>query len=181
MTKALSELPTWDRETGDLLMVIETPKGSRNKYSYDEDTGAFDLGWVLPPGLSFPYDFGFIPSTIADDGDALDVLVLLDVPVAVGCVVTGRVIGAIQAKQRAHGGKWIRNDRLLAVARHAHTHQHIKSLDDLRPHMVDEIQEFFIDYNRMREREFRPLEICGAKKAHKLIKKASKALTRKAK
>jgi hypothetical protein len=81
------------------------PQGSRNKYSYDPDTGAFDLGWVLPPGLSFPYDFDFIPSTIAEDGDALDVLVLLDVPVAVGRVVAGRVIGAIQAKQRAPGGQ----------------------------------------------------------------------------
>lgn len=124
--RPLSELPTWDPEIGDLTMVIETPQGSRNKYSYDPDTGAFDLGWVLPPGLSFPYDFDFIPSTIAEDGDALDVLVLLDVPVAVGCVVAGRVIGAIQAKQRAPGGKWIRNDRLLAVAKHAHLHQHVK-------------------------------------------------------
>jgi inorganic pyrophosphatase len=179
--RPLSELPTWDPETGDLTMVIETPQGSRNKYSYDPDTGAFDLGWVLPPGSSFPYDFGFIPSTIAEDGDALDVLVLLDVPVAVGCVVAGRVIGAIQAKQRAPGGKWIRNDRLLAVAKHAHLHQHIKSLDDLRPHMVEEIEEFFIDYNRMRERDFKPLEICGPKKSRKLIEKACDALGRKAK
>jgi inorganic pyrophosphatase len=179
--KPLSELPTWDRESGDLTMVIETPKGSRNKYSYDQETGAFDLGWVLPPGLSFPYDFGFVPSTIADDGDPLDVLVLLDVPVAVGCVVDGRVIGALEAKQRASGGKWIRNDRLFAVAKHAHTHQHIKSIDDLRPHMVEEIQEFFIDYNRMREREFKPLETCGPKKARKLIEKAAEALSRRAK
>jgi inorganic pyrophosphatase len=176
--RPLSELPTWDPETDDLTMVIETP---RNKYSYDPETGAFDLGWVLPPGLSFPYDFGFIPSTIAEDGDALDVLVLLDVPVPVGCVVSGRVIGAIQAKQRAPGGKWIRNDRLLAVAKHAHLHQHIKSLDDLRPHMVEEIEEFFIDYNRMRERDFKPLEICGPKKSRKLIEKAHDALGRKAK
>ena len=162
------------------MMVIETPKGSRNKYSYDEETGAFDLGWVLPPGLSFPYDFGFIPSTIAEDGDALDVLVLLDVPVAVGCVVSGRVIGAIKAKQRSRGGKWIRNDRMLAVAKHAHLHQHVRSLDDLRPHMIEEIREFFVDYNRMRERDFRPLETCGARKARKLIEKASKAFSRKA-
>src|SRR5258708_23313755 len=88
--RPLSELPTWDPETNGLTMVIETPQGSRNKYSYDPDTGAFDLGWLLPPGLSFPYDFGFIPSTIAEHGDALDALVLLDVPVSVGCVVAGR-------------------------------------------------------------------------------------------
>ena len=179
--KALSELPTWDRESGDLVMVVETPKGSRNKYSYDQETGAFDLGWVLPPGMSFPYDFGFIPSTVAEDGDALDVLVLLDVPVAVGCVVGGRVIGAIEAKQRKRGGKWIRNDRLLAVAKHARLHQHIKSPEDLRPHMVEEIQDFFIGYNRLREREFKPLETCGPKRARELIEKASEARSRKAK
>jgi len=176
--KSLSELPIWERESGDLTMVVETPRGSRNKYSYNHETGAFELRWVLPPGFSFPYDFGFIPSTMAEDGDPLDVLVLLDAPVAMGCVVAGRVIGALEAKQRSPGGKWIRNDRLFAVARHAHTHQHIKSIEDLRPHMVDEIREFFIDYNRVREREFKALETCGPKKARKLIEKAAQALTR---
>jgi inorganic pyrophosphatase len=72
--RPLSGLPTSDRDTGDLMMVTETPRGSRNESSYDEETGALDLGWVVPPGFSFPYDFGFIPSTIVQDGDPLDVL-----------------------------------------------------------------------------------------------------------
>src|SRR5438874_10717279 len=74
----LSHLPTFDPETGDLTVVIETPKGSLNKYDYDSNCGAFRFVAVLPAGMSFPFDFGFVPSSLADDGDPLDVLVLLD-------------------------------------------------------------------------------------------------------
>jgi inorganic pyrophosphatase len=76
----------------------------------------------MPKGSYFPYDFGFIPSTLGDDGDPLDVLVFMDDPAPVGCVLTIRLIGAIEAKQQEKGGDWERNDRLLAVATHAHTH-----------------------------------------------------------
>ena len=124
---ALSRLPTTDPNTGDLLAVIETPKGSPNKYNYDDTCAAFRLAEVMPKGSYFPYDFGFIPSTIGDDGDPLDVLVFMDDPAPVGCVLTIRLIGAIEAKQQEKGGDWERNDRLLAVATHAHTHAHIWS------------------------------------------------------
>jgi len=89
----LSHLSLLDAPSGDLTAVIETPKGSPNKYDYDDSCAAFRLSAVMPEGTTFPYDFGFFPSTVADDGDPLDVLVFLDAPVVVGCVLTVRLIG----------------------------------------------------------------------------------------
>jgi inorganic pyrophosphatase len=83
--------------------VIETPKGSRNKFDYDPDSNLFMLGGLLPEGMMFPFDFGFIPSTLADDGDPLDVMVLMDAPAHVGCLIEVRIIGIIHAKQTEDG------------------------------------------------------------------------------
>ena len=165
----LSCLPTIEAESGDILAVIETPKGSPNKYDYEGNCGAFKLAGVMPKGSYFPYDFGFIPSTLGDDGDPLDVLVLMDDPAPVGCILTIRLIGAIEAKQQEKAGPWERNDRLLAVATHAHTHSHVKSLDDLQSRLVDEIEAFFINYNEQKGKTFQPIKRCGPKKARKLV------------
>ncbi|HEX7967054.1 MAG TPA: inorganic diphosphatase [Stellaceae bacterium] len=177
----LSSLPAIDRETGDFSVVIETPKGSPNKYDYDATYSAFRLAGVLPEGQSFPYDFGFIPSTLGEDGDPLDVLVLLDAPVAVGCLLTARLIGVIEAEQRENDRRWVRNDRLLAVATHAHTHRHIRSLADLRPKLVDEIEAFFVNYNRAKGKKFKPRKRGGPKEAAKLVKRGMAAFEKKQK
>lgn len=150
--------------------MIETPKGGRNKYDYDPDCDCLELAAVLPEGMSFPDDFGFVPSTLGGDGDPLDILVMMDATVIPGCVIYARPIGAIEAKQKAKGETWQRNDPLIAVAVHAQAHENIKSMDDLRPHLVDEIKAFFIDYNRLRERKFKPLAESSPRKARKLIK-----------
>jgi inorganic pyrophosphatase len=171
----LSRLPALDRDTGDVTAVIETPKGSQNKYDYDDSCAAFRLAGVMPQGSWFPYDFGFIPSTLGEDGDPLDVLVFMDAPVPVGCVLTIRLIGAIEAKQREKGGHWIRNDRLLAVATHAHTHAHVETLNDLRPRLLDEIEAFFETYNALKEKEFKPIDRSGPKKARKLLDEGADA------
>src|ERR1700731_1148488 len=151
----LSETATFDPKTGELRVVIETPKGSRNKYDYDPECDCLDLATVLPEGMSFPYDFGFVPSTLGEDGDPLDILILMDAPVVPGCVIRARAVGAIEAKQKAKGETWQRNDRLIAVATHAQTHEKVKSLADLRPHLVEEIKAFFVEYNRLRGRKFK--------------------------
>jgi inorganic pyrophosphatase len=140
-------MPAYDVEAGGFTTVIETPKGSRNKYDYDPSCGAFRLKGVLPEGMSFPYDFGFIPSTLGDDGDPLDVLVLLDAPVVVGCVLTVRMVGVIEAEQREKDGTWTENHRLVAVATYARTHEHVQALSDLRPGLLDEVEAFFAHYN----------------------------------
>jgi inorganic pyrophosphatase len=138
-------------QDGDLRVVIETPRGSRNKYSYEPECDCMQLSTVLPEGLVFPYDFGFVPSTVGDDGDPLDVLILMDAPVVPGCGVRARLIGAIEAEQKEKDKGWTRNDRLIAVATHAQTRNGAAKLSDLRPHLVSEIKKFFATYNKLRE------------------------------
>lgn len=174
MSAAIASLSTFDTESGDLLSVIETSKGSRNKYSFNEKLRLFELKKVLPRGMLFPYDFGFIPATTGDDGDPLDVLVLLDEPAPMGCVVPIRAIGAIEAKQRESKSGWVRNDRLIAVATHAKLHGDANSLKELNPHILDEIEAFFRDYNKQEGKEFQPLKRCGPKAALRLIEEGQR-------
>ena len=101
-------------DAGLVNIIIDTPKGSRNKFKYDEETRIIKLSRILPAGFSFPYDFGSIPMTLAEDGDALDVLVISDTPSFPGCLITGKLIGTISGAQ-TEKKKTIRNDRLLAV------------------------------------------------------------------
>src|SRR6201988_1257910 len=102
--------------------IIETPKGSRNKFDYGPLSGLFMLGGLLPEGMMFPFDFGFVPSTLGEDGDPLDIMVLMDAPAHVGCLIEVRIIGVIQAEQR-EDGETKRNDRLLGAAVHSYDHQ----------------------------------------------------------
>src|SRR5215471_878934 len=103
MTTSVNQLPAVDPDTGRLNVVIDTPKGSRNKYKFNEQHGDWRLSKVLPLGMTFPYDFGFLPSTRGEDGDPLDVLVLLDEPAFPGCVVPARLIGILEAAQTQEG------------------------------------------------------------------------------
>ena len=114
--KLLRKLKPFDRKSGNLNVVIDTPKGSRNKYAFDTERKIFQLKRVLPVGMAFPYDFGFIPSTKADDGDPVDVLVLMDEPAFPGCLLKCRVIGVIEGEQGKKKQKE-RNDRIIAVGR----------------------------------------------------------------
>lgn len=100
----MGNLKPFDAETGNLNVVIETPKNCRNKYAYDEKLGIFVLKSILAVGQSFPYDFGFIPQTLGGDGDPLDVLVLMDEPAFAGCLVPSRLVGVIEAKQTDRDG-----------------------------------------------------------------------------
>jgi inorganic pyrophosphatase len=152
--------------------VVETPKGGRNKVAFDPDLGAFKLKGVLPEGHSFPYDFGFVPSTKAEDGDPLDVLLLLDAPTFSGCVVEARLIGALELEQRENDGSTVRNDRLLAVAADSHEHKSIHALTDLSNDMLHEIEHFFSSYNEAHGRSIRVLRRVGPERAHALLKHA---------
>jgi inorganic pyrophosphatase len=163
-----AQLPAFDPD-GHLHVVIETPKGSRNKYAYDPDLGVFRFKAVMPEGNSFPYDFGFIPSTRGPDGDPLDVLVLLDAPLELGCLLTARLIGVIEAEQREADGRTERNDRLLAVATRARTHAHVRDLDELRPGFLDEIEAFFVHYNGLSGRCFEPVGRGGPERARAVV------------
>lgn len=170
--RPLDQLPAWEPETGRLQIVIEVPRGSRNKYKYDPGTGQIRLDKVLPPGMSFPLDFGFVPATRGDDGDPLDVLVVMDDPAFPGCIVTARLLGVIEAEQ-TEKGKTIRNDRLIAVLDAPRNPAAVNSLDELARGRLDGIEHFFIAYNAAEGRTFRPLARRGPGEAKALIEAAA--------
>jgi inorganic pyrophosphatase len=134
---------------------------------------------VLPSGAVFPFDFGFVPSTIGGDGDPLDVLVLMDEPAFTGCLLTARVIGVIEASQTEREGETTRNDRLIAVAAKSHTHAHVRSLADLNDNLVDEIEHFFISYNTIKGKLFQPLGRFGTQEALEIIREGINSFRRK--
>jgi inorganic pyrophosphatase len=175
----LTSLNAYASNSDELHVIIETPKGSRNKFNYDEEHQLFKLGGVLPAGAVFPFDFGFIPSTLGGDGDPLDVLLLMDEPAFPGCLVPSRLVAVIEADQTERDGKTTRNDRLIAVAADSHTHQKVRSLADISSVLLDEIEHFFISYNQINGKTFKPLGRFGPVKAARLIEEGVKLLQRK--
>jgi inorganic pyrophosphatase len=165
----LTELEAFDDDGKELNVVIETPKGSRNKFNYDDKLGLFKLGGVLPSGAVFPFDFGFVPSTVGGDGDPLDVLVLMDEPAFTGCLVRVRLVGVIEAEQIERDGETERNDRLIGVAAKSRLHRKVRSLGSLSPVLLDEIEHFFVSYNEIKGKEFKPLGRFGPARARKLV------------
>ena len=156
--------------------IIETPKGSRNKFGYDRETNLFALHGLLPEGMLFPFDFGFVPSTLGADGDPVDVLVLMDAPAQVGCLVEVRLIGVISATQTEKGRKES-NDRLLAAAIHSYQHEDLQSIHDVRESLLSQVEEFFISYNKQRGKTFTVKDLGGPNKAVKVLKNGIKAYT----
>jgi inorganic pyrophosphatase len=156
-----------------IQVVIETPKGCRNKYKFDPKLRSFKLSRVLPDGMVFPYDFGFVPSTMAEDGDPIDVLLLMDVPAFPGCVIDSRLIGVIEGEQ-TEDGETERNDRLLAVANQNHAHSDLKNVSDMNPKMLKELGEFFVNYHRQDAIKYKLLGTAGPKEAARLLDRAIK-------
>ena len=162
------KLPAVDKESGHLNAIVDTPKGSRNKFKYDEELGLFKLAGTLPVGNVFPFDFGYIPSTKGDDGDPVDILILMDEPAFTGCLVLAKLIGVIEAEQTEHG-KTNRNDRLIAVAADSRNHSHVRFLGDLNSNLLHEIERFFISYNETKGKQFRILSRVGPERAQALV------------
>jgi inorganic pyrophosphatase len=161
---------------GLVVVVIETPSASGNKLKFDNELGMYRLDRVLPAGMIFPFDFGFIPETLAEDGDPLDTIVLLDSPVGVGVVVEARLLGVIEAEQQEHKGRsWVRNDRLVAVAGGPKGHASPRSLDDLDPFRLEAIESFFAYYHALDDERFRVVARRGVRAAEEAIRKAHDA------
>jgi inorganic pyrophosphatase len=163
-----------DAKKGVCRAIIETPKGCRNKFDYDPDSGLFMLAGLLPEGMMFPFDFGFLPSTLGEDGDPLDIMVLMDAPAHVGCLIEVRIIGIITADQTQEG-KTESNDRLLGVAIHSYDHEDLKTIDDVSKTLLDQVEAFFVSYNRQRQKKFKITGTGGPKKALKFIQAGIKA------
>src|SRR5271156_5869589 len=157
-----------------IQVIIETPAQSRNKFAFDPKQSIFALKKVLPAGMVFPYDFGFLPQTLAPDGDPIDVLLLMDEPAFPGVAVKARLIGIIKGEQ-IDGKKRIRNDRLVAVAEMNHMYANIRKLKDLPAQWLTELQDFFVNYHGLEGKKYKLLGCKGEEVAFRLIKEAQKA------
>jgi inorganic pyrophosphatase len=154
-----------------LVVVIETPKGFRNKIKYDASNKAFTLSKVMPEGMVFPYDFGFVPSTRAEDGDPIDVLVLADDALFPGCRVECHLVGVIEAQQEEEGES-NRNDRLIAVAEASILYSRVKSIEEIPSALLEQVKSFFVNYQRIRNVKVTILGTGGPAKAERLLSKA---------
>ena len=144
--------------------VVETPKGSRWKMSYDPETGTFEASNLLPDGMSFPMDFGFVPSTRAEDGDPTDILILSEEPLPMGALVTVRLIGVIEGEQ-TEADATIRNDRLLGVAEGSHLFEAVQATSDLPDDFLKNIERFWVNYNALKGRKFKVVGVRDAEEA----------------
>jgi inorganic pyrophosphatase len=156
-----------------LQVVIETPRGSRNKFSFDTEQRIFHLKSQLPAGMVFPWDFGFVPQTTGGDGDPLDALVLMDEPAFPGCALLVRLLGAMEVEQTERG-KSKRNDRLIVVAEVSQLFANLKTLDDLPRKVLTEIDEFFTTYHRLQGKQSRTLGWKKETAAQRLIDEAGR-------
>lgn len=142
--------------------IIEIPKGSRNKYEYDKDMEAFTLDRVLYSSVVYPADYGFIPQTIYDDGDPMDIMVLMEQPSFPGCVIVSRPIGIMGM---IDGGD--KDYKILAVPVDDPKFKDIHNISDVPAHLLDEIEEFFLTYKNLEGKKVEVLSWEGAEVAKK--------------
>jgi inorganic pyrophosphatase len=166
-----AHVPSFAAGGRNLNVIVETPRGAGHKYRFDPETGLFKLGAFLPAGMWFPYDFGFVPQTLAEDGDPLDVLILMDDPSFPGCLVEARPIGVIEAKQKEEG-RTFRNDRVIAVAAESRVHAEVRTLRDAGARLLEEIESFFATKAELSDKRFHPLARRGSDVAIRLVKQA---------
>jgi|SRR5579872_6196776 len=166
----ISQMHAFDRESGLLNVIVETPRGSRNKFKHNEKHGLFMFDKALPIGQTFTFDFGFLPSTVGEDGDPLDALVLTNEPTFVGCLVPAKLLGVIEAEQTV-ADKTTRNDRFLTAPIEAKSQKPPEgTIDTLDLILAANIAKFFIVYNDLQDRKFKVLQISGPDRAMELIK-----------
>ncbi|HWW49919.1 MAG TPA: inorganic diphosphatase [Xanthobacteraceae bacterium] len=172
----LINLPTFT-EDGGLHVVVETPRGSRAKFAYNPTLETFGFSKSLLTGLTYPHDWGFVPSTKADDGDPLDVMVIHDAATFPGLVLACRVIGVLQIEQKSKR-KSERNDRLFAVPRRSHAERALADVRDLTKPMQEELEKFFIATDELEDKKLSILGWKGPKAAMQAIKQSAKMFSR---
>lgn len=155
---------------GLINVLIEIPAGSKNKYEFDKDLQAFALDRVLYSSVQYPYDYGFVPNTLADDGDPLDGMVIMDQPTFPGCVIAARPIGMLEM---IDGGD--RDEKILCVPDKDPRYVKVQSLNDVQPHRLDEIAEFFKTYKNLEKKSVQILGWQDVDKVMPLVEECIKA------
>jgi len=144
----LQQIPTFPKDCDNKYVihaVIETPRDQRHKYAYDQQFGLFRLKTIISEGLAWPYDYGFTPGTLGDDGDPLDVLYLCDEPTFAGCLVNCRILGLVRLVKNGE-----ENDRILAAAMPVEgvgqTTDQYDDVDDVPQELIESITRFLVEY-----------------------------------
>ncbi len=169
------ELPTGPDVPEEVFAVIEIPKGSRNKFEYSKEFGTYVLDRVLHSPQYYPGEYGFIPKTIYDDGDPMDIIVLMDEKTFPGCIIEARPVGLMRM---IDGGE--KDDKILAVPSQDPRYNEVKDIDDVASHTKKEIAEFFRTYKNLEEGK--TVEVNGwdgRKDALKAVKHSVKLYKRK--
>jgi inorganic pyrophosphatase len=165
----ITKLPAYHERSLFVNIVVDTPKGSPYKLKYDEEIGTFRLHKSLPLGLVFPFNFGFVPSTLGDDGDALDVLIINDYVMPTGAVVLGQLISVLEATQR-QGNQTQRNDRLIAIPVGLASRKPMQPVVEFNSALKKAIVDFFVKYNELQGRTFRPIRYAGPRQANRIVR-----------
>jgi inorganic pyrophosphatase len=164
----ITKLPAYHERSLFVNIVVDTPKGSPYKLKYDEEIGTFRLHKSLPLGLVFPFNFGFVPSTLGDDGDALDVLIINDFVMPTGVVVLGQLISVLEASQSQDNGTR-RNDRLIAIPIGLASRKPMQPVVVFSSVLKRAVADFFVKYNELQGRTFQPIRYAGPRQAHRIV------------
>lgn len=167
----LTQLPAFNGRSNVVNIVIEVSKGGRIKLKYDESNGIFRAEKALPVGLTFPFDFGFIPSTMGGDGDPIDALLLSEAGLPWGTVALGKVIGILKCEQTEKGRKEC-NDRVIAVPLDAKSGEPFQPAVELDSKLKTAIAEFFVKYNELQRKKLRVIGFAGASSAIAAVRRA---------
>jgi inorganic pyrophosphatase len=154
----------------EFTMIVEIPKGSRNKYEVDHDSGDIYLDRTLFTATRYPADYGFIPDTLAQDGDPLDAMALVTEPTFPGCHIRVRPIGLFLMEDQGHP-----DHKVMSVPVREPVWGEVESLDDLPPHMLNEIEHFFTVYKTLEEKKTAALGWFGIDETIEIIKAARAA------
>jgi len=165
---------TIKNENKHVRVIIETPKGSMQKFDYQPAQDIFLISKIMPVGLVFPFDFGFLPGTLGEDGDPLDIMVVSEFGTFTGCAVDCRIVGIIMASQQERDGTEVENDRIIAIPEISEKYRSVRTIGDLGRELISEIEDFFITYNRLAGKEFKIKKVAGAALAFKRIGEGQK-------
>jgi len=165
------KLPPFFEKTQLVNIVIDTSKATPFKLKFDEKSQVFLVHKAMPLGFVFPFNFGFLPSTRGGDGDPLDVLLLTDFILPTGAVILGKLIAVLEAEQEDRKGKQ-RNDRLIAIPVEATSHEPMLPVVEFSRSLKKAVSEFFVKYNELQERRFRPIRYAGPSRAVHLVRKS---------